>query len=47
MARPRMMEKKYIYAFDPLIKRRVVHVVLNGWAVSLVTGHKFKYGKGR
>ena len=34
---------KYIYAFDPIIKKRVVHVVKNGYAISLVTGHKFRY----
>jgi len=37
-------EKKYIYAYDPKIKRRVVHVVnKKGIATSLVTGHKIKY----
>ena len=36
-------EKFFVYAYDPKIKRRVVHVVINGWAYSLVTGHKFKY----
>lgn len=39
--------KQYIYAYDPIIKKRVVHVVINGWAISLVTGHKFRYKKGR
>lgn len=34
---------KYIYAYDPLIKRRVAHVVVNGWAISLVTGNRFRY----
>jgi hypothetical protein len=34
---------KYIYAYDPIIKRRVVHVVKNEWAISLVTGHQFRY----
>jgi len=37
------MATKYIYAFDPLIKKRVVFVVRNGIAVSLVTGHQFRY----
>lgn len=37
--------KKFIYAYDPTIQRRVVHVVRNKNAVSLVTGHKFKYKK--
>lgn len=34
---------KYITAFDPILGKRVVHVVVNGYAVSLVTRHKFKY----
>ena len=45
-----MAKKKiqgYIYAYDPIIQRRVVHVVVDGWAISLVTGHKFKYRKGK
>ena len=32
----------YVYLYDPVIKRRVVHVVIDGWAVSLVTGRKVK-----
>ncbi len=36
-------KKTFIYAYDPKIKRRVVHVVSNGFAISLVTGNKFKY----
>ncbi len=38
---------QYIYAFDPIIRRRVVHVIKNGWAISMVTGNKFWYGLGR
>jgi len=38
-------KKQYIYAYDPVIKKRVVHVVINGWSISLVTGHKFRYNK--
>lgn len=34
----------YIYAFDPIIKKRVVHAIVAGWAISMVTGHKFWYG---
>ena len=34
---------EYIYAFDPKIQRRVVHVVRNGIAISLITQNKFKY----
>jgi len=36
---------KYIYAYDPIIRKRVVHVVKGGYAISMVTGHKFKYVK--
>ena len=35
---------KYICAYDPTIKRRVIHIVINEWAISLVTRHKFRYG---
>lgn len=35
----------YVFAFDPKIGRRVTHVVLDGYAISMVTGHKFKIGK--
>jgi len=38
-------EKFFIYAYDPKIKRRCVYVVINGWAYSLLTGHKFKFSK--
>jgi len=34
---------KYITAYDPIIGKRVVHIVEDGWAISLVTGHRFKY----
>ena len=34
----------FIYAMDPYLKRRVVYVVKDGWAISLISGHKFKYG---
>jgi len=34
---------KYITAYDPIIKKRVVHIVEGGWAISLVTGHRFRY----
>lgn len=34
---------KYIYAFDPTINKRVVHKVKKGYAVSMVSGNKFKY----
>jgi len=34
---------KYITAYDPKIKRRVVHIVVRGTAISLVTGNKFRY----
>ncbi|VVB70055.1 Uncharacterised protein [uncultured archaeon] len=34
---------KFIYAYDPTIKKRVVHVVKDHEATSLVSGNKFKY----
>ena len=37
-------QRKYIYAYDPKINRRVVYVINeNSIAISLFTGHKFKY----
>jgi len=36
-------KEKYLYAYDPIVRRRVVYVVINGWAISLLTKHKFKY----
>lgn len=42
----RKTKREYIYAFDPIIKRRVPHVVRGGYAISLVTGNKFKYKRG-
>jgi hypothetical protein len=38
-----MPKSKFIYAFDPKIKRRVAFVVENGYAISLVTKTRFKY----
>lgn len=32
-----------VYAYDSLINRVVVCAVRDGWATSLVTGHRFKY----
>jgi hypothetical protein len=37
------MSSKYIYAYDKILKRRTVFVVKNGYAISLVTGFKFRY----
>jgi hypothetical protein len=34
---------KYITAFDPIIKERVLFILKDGWAISLITGHKFRY----
>ena len=34
---------KYITAFDPTIKKRVLFIVKNGWAISVITGYKFRY----
>ena len=39
------MRAKYYYAYDPNIHRRVVHVLVKGFLISLVTGHKFKFNK--
>ena len=33
-------KKEFIYAFDKKIKRKVPHVIKNGYAISLVTGNK-------
>jgi len=37
------MKPQLIYAYDPIVRKRVVHVVKDGWAISVVSGHKFKY----
>lgn len=37
------MAKIYITAYDPTIRKRVLFIVKNGWAVSVITGYKFKY----
>jgi hypothetical protein len=34
---------KYITAYDPSIRKRVLFIVKNDWAISVVTGYKFKY----
>ncbi|MFH0752447.1 MAG: hypothetical protein V1914_02505 [archaeon] len=39
----KMKERLYIYAYDPKINRRVVHVVKDGMAISLITKSKFRY----
>jgi len=36
---------EYIYAFDRRIERRCVHIVMNGYAISLVSGSRFPYKK--
>jgi hypothetical protein len=36
-------ELEYIYAYDPKAGKRVVHTILRGRAVSMVTGHSFKF----
>ena len=38
-----MAKPRYIFAYDPIIKRRVVHMVKGGYAISMVTGHRFRY----
>ncbi len=37
------MTAKHISAVDPTIRKRVLFIVHDGWAVSMVTGYKFKY----
>ncbi len=37
------MTERYITAFDPTINRRVLFIVRNGWAISVITGYKFRY----
>jgi hypothetical protein len=34
---------EYITAYDPIIKKRVLHVVRGGYAISTITGHAFPY----
>jgi len=36
---------KYITAYDPKIKKRVLHIVKNGKAVSVISGNSFPYNK--
>lgn len=44
-------DNKYVYAYDPIIKRRVVHLIVKRrytkWAVSMITGHTFRMPKER
>ena len=35
------MNRTYLYAYDPKIKRRVIHVRKNRKCISLITGHSF------
>jgi len=35
--------KHYISAIDPIIRKRVLFVLIVGWAISLITSYKFKY----
>lgn len=37
------MSKRYIIAYDPEIKKRVLHIIVGEYAVSTITGNKFKY----
>jgi hypothetical protein len=34
---------KYISAYDPKIRRRILFLVKNGIAISMLTGYSFKY----
>lgn len=43
----KIMAKKYITAYDPTIRKRVLFVVKGDWAVSVITGYKFKYDPKR
>ena len=36
---------KYISAYDPSLKRRVLFLVKDNWAISVISGYKFKYDK--
>jgi len=38
-----MVEKKFIYAFDRKIRRKVLHVVSRGKATSVISGASFSY----
>ena len=38
-----MSEKKFIFAYDPQIRRKVLHTVKNQRATSIITGNTFKY----
>lgn len=38
---------KYISAIDPILEKRVIFKVINGYAISLLTGYKFKYKKDK
>ena len=46
MAKKKTNKPKYIYAFDKTIGKRVIHIIKDGYAISLVSGAKFKYKKG-
>ena len=41
------MKTKYLWAYDPVIKMRTVHVIKGKMAVSLVTGHRFKLNENQ
>ena len=36
---------KYIIAYDPIIKHKVLFRVIKGYAISLLSGYKFKYNR--
>lgn len=36
---------KYISAYDPSLRRRVLFLVRNDWAISVISGYKFKYDR--
>ena len=39
-----MTKGKYYYAYDPIIKKRVVHVRVGNRFISLITEHEFEDG---
>ena len=38
-------EKRFLFALDPKISRRVLHIKRGSYAISVITGHTFKLPK--
>jgi hypothetical protein len=34
---------QYIKAYDPTIQKRVLFIIQNGFAISTITGYRFRY----